>query len=98
VEHLVDAIRTASAKGEPFGYPWPDARDGLADVLVCIADAIRGVGGLGERVDLDGCRELLDRIDRTLVAPEGGLTATLGLGAMALPVRHLLERLEAAQV
>jgi hypothetical protein len=44
-------------------------------------------------VDLDRARELLAQLERRLAAPDDGVTAALGLGALTLPVRHLLERL-----
>jgi hypothetical protein len=93
VEQLIGAVRTASERGEPFVYPWPEARDALADLIESLGEAVRAVGVPGHPVDLDRSRELLARLERRLAAPDDGVTAALGLGAMTLPVRHLLERL-----
>jgi uncharacterized membrane protein YgaE (UPF0421/DUF939 family) len=94
VEQLVGAVRTASQHEETFVLPWPDARDTLADLIESLGEVVRAVGTTGRPVDLDRGRELLARLERRLAAPDDGVTAALGLGAMTLPVRHLLERLE----
>ncbi|WP_328615354.1 aromatic acid exporter family protein [Amycolatopsis sp. NBC_00355] len=93
VEQLIGAVRTASEHEETFVLPWPDARDALAELIESLADVVRAVGTTGHPVDLDRGRELLAHLERRLAAPEDGVTPALGLGAMTLPVRHLLERL-----
>jgi hypothetical protein len=96
VSQLLAAVRTASARQqEPFGYPWPDARDALADLIRSLAEAVRSVAKRGEPVDLDGCRALLAQLEHRLVTAEGdGVPARLGLGTMTLPARHVMETLE----
>jgi hypothetical protein len=96
VSQLLAAVRTASARrGEPFAYPWPDARDALADLIRTLAAAVRSVAKRGEPVDLDGCRALLAQLERRLITAEGdGVPARLGLGTMTLPARHVMETLE----
>jgi hypothetical protein len=94
VSQLLAAVRTASARQqEPFGYPWPDARDALADLIRCLADVIRSVAKKGEPVDLDRCHTLLARLERRLVTADDEVSARLGLGTMTLPARHLVEQL-----
>ncbi|MEV6878980.1 FUSC family protein [Amycolatopsis sp. NPDC051128] len=93
VSQLLAAVRTASARQEPFGYPWPEERDALADLIRCIADAVRSVAKKGEPVDLDGCRTLLSHLERRLATADDEVPARLGLGTMTLPVRHLVEQL-----
>ncbi|MBB4689155.1 FUSC family protein [Amycolatopsis jiangsuensis] len=94
VEQLVNSVRTASQGREPFRYPWPQARDALAELLLEFATAIRSAGTPGTTLDLDRCRELLDQVEDHLVSSDRGVTATLGLGAMALPARRLLQQLD----
>jgi hypothetical protein len=94
VSQLIAAVRTTGSQQEPFGYPWPDARDTFADLIRCFADVVRSVARQGEPVDLDGCRTLLAQLEQRLVTADDGVHARLGLGTMTLPARHLLERLE----
>ncbi|QRP50856.1 FUSC family protein [Amycolatopsis sp. FDAARGOS 1241] len=94
VEQLVDSVRTASHGHEPFLYPWPEARDTVADLLRELAHAVRATTAPGATVDLTRCRELLAEVEERLVTSRDGVTATLGLGAMALPARRLLQRLD----
>jgi hypothetical protein len=96
VSQLIAAVRTTSARqNEPFAYPWPDARESLADLIRCLADAVRSVAAAGEPVDLEPCRALLAQLERRLVtAEDDGVPARLGLGTMTLPARHLVEQLE----
>ncbi|MFE0024442.1 aromatic acid exporter family protein [Amycolatopsis sp. NPDC059021] len=96
LDHLAAAVRTAATAGEPFSYPGPAARQRFSELLHGLADAVRTVVARDES-RLGHCRELLSEIDRWLMTPEGERAAALGLGAMALPVRHLLERLEAGR-
>ncbi|WP_329063609.1 FUSC family protein [Amycolatopsis sp. NBC_01480] len=93
-EQLVAAIRGVTEGREPFGYPWSDARRVVADLFDRFADAVRSTADPASAVDLDSCRELLEQVEKRLVASDDGVTATLGLGAMALPARHLLQQLE----
>ncbi|WP_290060879.1 FUSC family protein [Amycolatopsis solani] len=96
LSQLVAAVRTTSARQEhPFAYPWPDARDALADLMHCLAGAVQAVAAVGEPVELDRCRALLHELEQRLVtAEDDGVPARLGLGAMTLPARLLLEKLE----
>ncbi|MCR6483780.1 aromatic acid exporter family protein [Amycolatopsis sp. OK19-0408] len=96
VSQLITAVRTTSAQQKhPFAYPWPDARDNVADLFRHVAGAVRAVAVGGQAVDLEGSRELLDRLEHRLVtAEDDGVPARLGLGTMTLPVRHLVEKLE----
>ncbi|MEQ0559995.1 FUSC family protein [Amycolatopsis sp. NEAU-NG30] len=94
VSQLIAAVRTASAAREPYGYPWPDAREALADLLCGLAGAVRSVARQGEPVDLEECRALLARLEHRLVTADDGVPARLGLGTMTLPARHLVETLE----
>ncbi|WP_239071583.1 FUSC family protein [Amycolatopsis sp. SID8362] len=96
LSQLVAAVRTTSEREEhPFAYPWPDARDTLADLMHCLAGAVQSVAAAGEPVELDGCRALLHQLEQRLVTAEGdGVPARLGLGAMILPARLLVEQLE----
>ncbi|MEV6898850.1 hypothetical protein [Amycolatopsis sp. NPDC051372] len=91
VEQLIGAVRTASEREETFTYPWPAARETLAEVIDSVSAAVRFPDDSGE---LDRSRRLMSTVERRLAAPEDGVTAALGLRAMTLPVRHLLERLE----
>ncbi|MEU7791087.1 FUSC family protein [Amycolatopsis sp. NPDC049159] len=93
---LIAAVRTTSARQEhPFAYPWPDARDDLADLVHTLAGAVQAVAAVGEPVELDECRALLHKLERRLVtAEDDGVPARLGLGALILPARLLVEKLE----
>jgi len=94
VEHLVEAVRTTAEGREPFVYPWPQARDVLADLLCELATAVRDAAVPGREPDLERCRELTAQVEERLVSSPDGVTATLGLGAMALPIRRLLHHLD----
>ncbi|WP_037357689.1 FUSC family protein [Amycolatopsis orientalis] len=94
VEQLVEAVRTTSEGREPFVYPWPRARDAVADLLRELAAAVRDTAVPGREVDLERCRSLVSQVEDRLVSSQDGVTATLGLGAMALPVRRLLRQLD----
>ncbi|GAA3524679.1 aromatic acid exporter family protein [Amycolatopsis ultiminotia] len=94
IEQLVDSVRTASEGREPFVYPWPEARATVADLLLELASAVRDTVVPERQPDLDRCRELLTRVEDRLVSSNDGVTATLGLGAMALPVRRFLRQLD----
>ncbi len=97
VAQLIAAVRTTAEAGDrhPFEYPWADARDTLADLVHLLAGAVQAVAVVGEPVDLDGCRALLEELEERLVtADEDGVPARLGLGTMILPARLLVEKLE----
>jgi uncharacterized membrane protein YccC len=97
VSQLLAAVRTTAARREehPFEYPWPDARDSLADLVHLLAGAVQAVAVAGEPVDLEECRALLEKLEERLVtAEEDGVPARLGLGTMTLPARLLVEKLE----
>ncbi len=96
VSQLIAAVRTTAGRREhPFEYPWPDAREALADLMHHLAGAVQAVAVAGEPVELDECRALLEKLEHRLVtAEEDGVPARLGLGAMTLPARLLLEQLE----
>jgi uncharacterized membrane protein YccC len=95
VSQLIAAVRTTSGRQEhPFGYPWPDARDSVADLIRAVAGAVRSVANDGEAVDLDSCRALLAQLEERLVTADDGVSARLGLGTLTLPARHLVEKLE----
>ncbi|RSM48627.1 hypothetical protein DMA12_05700 [Amycolatopsis balhimycina DSM 5908] len=95
VSQLITAVRTTAGRQEhPFEYPWPDAREALADLMHRLAGAVQAVAVVGEPVALDECRALLEKLERRLVtAEEDGVPARLGLGTMTLPARHLVEML-----
>lgn len=97
VAQLVSAVRTTTRARDrhPFEYPWPDARDTLADLVHLLAGAVQAVAVVGEPVDLEECRALLEKLEERLVtAEEDGVPARLGLGTMILPARLLVEKLE----
>jgi hypothetical protein len=93
---LIAAVRTTAGRREhPFEYPWPDAREALADLMHHLAGAVQAVAVAGEPVELDECRALLAKLEKRLVtAEDDGVPARLGLGTMTLPARLLLEQLE----
>jgi uncharacterized membrane protein YccC len=96
VSQLIAAVQTTAGRREhPFEYPWPDAREALADLMHHLAGAVQAVAMVGEPVELDECRALLAKLEKRLVtAEEDGVPARLGLGTMTLPARLLLEQLE----
>ena len=96
LSQLITAVRmTAGRREHPFEYPWPDAREALADLMHHLAGAVQAVAMAGEPVELDECRALLEKLENRLVtADEDGVPARLGLGTMTLPARHLLELLQ----
>jgi hypothetical protein len=96
MSQLIAAVRTTAGRREhPFEYPWPDAREALADLMHHLAGAVQAVAVAGEPVELDECRALLEKLEERLVtAEEDGVPARLGLGSMTLPARLLLEQLE----
>jgi hypothetical protein len=98
VEQLVEAVGAIAESDGPFKYPDADSRAVLAGLVDHLADAVRELGnsdGVGE-AELDRCRESMERVNRSLTAPSGTLTATVGLGGMVLPARNVLRELENA--
>ena len=90
VSQLIAAVRTTTARADrhPFEYPWPDARDSLADLVHRLAGAVQAVAVAGRPVDLEECRALLEKLEERLVTAEGdGVPARLGLGTLTLPAR-----------
>ncbi|SEC94810.1 Aromatic acid exporter family member 1 [Amycolatopsis tolypomycina] len=97
LSQLLAAVRTTagSRPDHPFEYPWPDAREALADLMHHLAGAVQAVAVAGRPVELDECRALLEKLEKRLVtAEEDGVPARLGLGTMTLPARLLVEQLE----
>ncbi len=96
MSQLIAAVRTTAGRREhPFEYPWPDAREALADLMHHLAGAVQAVAVAGEPVELEECRALLKNLETRLVtAEEDGVPARLGLGTLTLPARLLLEQLE----
>ncbi|MEV6641576.1 FUSC family protein [Amycolatopsis sp. NPDC051371] len=97
VAQLIAAVRTTAVRREqhPFEYPWPDARNSLADLVHLLAGAVQAVAVAGEPVDLEECRALLEKLEERLVtAEEDGVPARLGLGTMTFPARLLVEKIE----
>ncbi|MEU0796885.1 FUSC family protein [Amycolatopsis sp. NPDC005961] len=97
VSQLITAVHATAVRREqhPFEYPWPDARESLADLVHLLAGAVQAVAVAGAPVDLEECRALLEKLEERLVtAEEDGVPARLGLGTMTLPARLLVEKLE----
>ncbi|MFE6616733.1 aromatic acid exporter family protein [Amycolatopsis sp. NPDC057786] len=88
---LIDAVSEAARSEQPFRHPGEHARGVVADLLEALAQVARS----GDPGKLDRCRRLLDEIDHLLVTPTDEVTTSIGLGAMALPARRLVQRLRA---
>lgn len=88
---LIDAVSEAARSEQPFRHPGEHARGVVADLLEALAEVARS----GDPDKLDRCRRLLDEIDHLLVTPTDEVTTSIGLGAMALPARRLVQRLRA---
>ncbi|RSM57883.1 hypothetical protein DMH03_26430 [Amycolatopsis sp. WAC 01376] len=88
---LIDAVSEAARSELPFRHPGEYARGVVGDLLEALAEVARS----GDADKLDRCRKLLDEIDHLLVTPTEEVTTSIGLGAMALPARRLVERLRA---
>jgi uncharacterized membrane protein YccC len=73
VSQLIAAVHTTAVRREqhPFEYPWPDARDSLADLVHLLAGAVQAVAVAGEPVDLEECRALLEKLEERLLTAEG---------------------------
>ncbi|OLZ58344.1 FUSC family protein [Amycolatopsis keratiniphila] len=88
---LIDAVSEAARSEQPFRHPGEHARGVVGDLLEALAEVARS----GDPDKLDRCRELLGEIDHLLVTPTDEVTTSIGLGAMALPARRLVQRLRA---
>ncbi|MFI7116008.1 aromatic acid exporter family protein [Amycolatopsis sp. NPDC049868] len=88
---LIDAVSEAARSEQPFRYPGEHARGVVGDLLEALAEVARS-GGPDK---LDRCHGLLDEIDHLLVTPTDEVATSIGLGAMALPARRLVQRLRA---
>lgn len=88
---LIDAVSEAARRDQPFRHPGEHARGVVGDLLEALAEVARS----GDPDKLDRCRRLLDEIDHLLVTPTDEVTTSIGLGAMALPARRLVQRLRA---
>ncbi|MBB5857406.1 aromatic acid exporter family protein [Amycolatopsis umgeniensis] len=88
---LIDAVSEAARSEQPFRHPGEYARGVVGDLLEALAEVARS----GDPDKLDRCRKLVEEIDHLLVTPTDEVTTSIGLGAMALPARRLVQRLGA---
>ncbi|WP_410659408.1 FUSC family protein [Amycolatopsis sp. lyj-112] len=88
---LIDAVSEAATSDQPFRHPGEYARGVVGDLLEALAEVARS----GDPEKLDRCRKLVEEIDHLLVTPTNEVTTSIGLGAMALPARRLVQRLDA---
>jgi len=88
---LIDAVSEAARSEQPFRHPGEHARGVVGDLLEALAEVARS----GDPDKLDRCRDLVGEIDHLLVTPTDEVTTSIGLGAMALPARRLVQRLRA---
>ncbi|WP_414937974.1 FUSC family protein [Amycolatopsis sp. cmx-11-51] len=88
---LIDAVSETAQSGQPFRHPGMYARGVVGDLLEALAETVRS----GDPDKLDQCRKLVEEIDHLLVTPTNEVTTSIGLGAMALPARRLVQRLDA---
>ncbi|MFK0248374.1 aromatic acid exporter family protein [Amycolatopsis azurea] len=88
---LIDAVSEAARSELPFRHPGEYARGVVGDLLEALAEVARS----GDPDRLDRCGKLVEEIDRLLVTPTDEVTTSIGLGAMALPARRLVQRLHA---
>ncbi|GAB3734287.1 aromatic acid exporter family protein [Amycolatopsis oliviviridis] len=88
---LIDAVSEAARSEQPFRHPGEYARGVVGELLEALAAVTRS----GDPQRLDRCRELVGEIDHLLVTPTDEVTTSIGLGAMALPARRLVQRLHA---
>ncbi|MFD5251018.1 aromatic acid exporter family protein [Amycolatopsis sp. NPDC058340] len=88
---LIDAVSEAARSGQPFRHPGEHARGVVGDLLEALAEVARS----GDPGKLDRCRDLVGEIDHLLVTPTDEVATSIGLGAMALPARRLVQRLRA---
>ena len=88
---LIDAVNEAARSEQPFRHPGEYARGVIGDLLEALAEVVRS----GDAGELDRCGRLLDEIDHLLVTPTDEVATAIGLGAMALPARRLVQRIRA---
>ncbi|KFU75911.1 hypothetical protein BB31_38605, partial [Amycolatopsis lurida NRRL 2430] len=88
---LIDAVNEAARSEQPFRHPGEYARGVIGDLLEALAEVVRS----GDADELDRCGRLLDEIDHLLVTPTDEIATSIGLGAMALPARRLVQRIRA---
>ncbi len=88
---LIDAVSEAARSEQPFRHPGEYARGVVGDLLEALAEVVRS----GDADKLDRSRGLVEEIDHLLVTPTDEVTTSIGLGAMALPARRLVQRLDA---
>ncbi|KZB79342.1 FUSC family protein [Amycolatopsis regifaucium] len=88
---LIDAVSEAVQSEQPIQPPGEYARGVIGELLETLAEVARS----GDSEKLDRCRSLVEELDRLLVMPTDEVTTSIGLGAMALPARRLVQRLEA---
>ncbi|WP_181771581.1 FUSC family protein [Amycolatopsis pittospori] len=88
---LIDAVSEAARSEQPFRHPGEYARGVVGDLLETLAEVARS----GDPDKLERCRTLVEEIDQLLVTPTDEVTTSIGLGAMALPARRLVQRLDA---
>jgi len=87
---LIDAVSEAARSEQPFRHPGEYARGVVGDLLETLAEVARS----GDPAKLERCRTLVEEIDHLLVTPTDEVTTSIGLGAMALPARRLVQRLD----
>ncbi|WP_409492314.1 FUSC family protein [Amycolatopsis sp. cmx-11-12] len=87
---LIDAVSEAAQSEQPFRHPGEYARGVVGDLLEALAEVARS----GDPDKLDHSRGLVEEIDHLLVTPTDEVTTSIGLGAMALPARRLVQRLD----
>ncbi|WP_410649684.1 FUSC family protein [Amycolatopsis sp. cmx-4-54] len=88
---LIDGVSEAARSERPFRHPGEHARGVVGDLLEALAEVARS----GDPDKLERCRRLLDEIDHLLLMPTDEVATSIGLGAMALPARRLVERIRA---
>ncbi|MEV6908706.1 aromatic acid exporter family protein [Amycolatopsis sp. NPDC051071] len=88
---LIDAVSAAVQSEQPFGQPGEYAHRVVGELLEALAEVTRS----GDPEKLDRCRKLVEEVDQLLVTPRDEAATSIGLGAMALPARRLVQRLDA---
>ncbi|EMD23430.1 FUSC family protein [Amycolatopsis azurea] len=88
---LIDAVSEAARSEQPFRHPGEHGRGVVGDLLEALAEVARS----GDPDRLDRCSKLVEEIDRLLVTPTDEVTTSIGLGAMALPARRIVQQLHA---
>ncbi len=87
---LIDAVSEAARSEQPFRHPGEYASAVVGELLEALAEVTRS----GDPDKLDRCRTLVEEIEHLLVTPTDEVTTSIGLGAMALPARRLVQRLD----